>query len=49
MCTDFRKLLISDINELKAKQDEQHEEESCSAVQLDDPVILKLKLTYDDN
>ena len=39
----IRKLLISDYNELKAKQNEDQEEEE-EIIEKEDPTILKLKL-----
>ena len=39
----IRKLLISDYNELKAKQTEDQEEEE-EIIEKEDPTILKLKL-----
>lgn len=41
---DARKLLISDFNDLKFRQQEQKGEEGGAEEQREDPVLLKLKL-----
>ncbi len=43
---DARKLLISDYNDLKFRQEEQKGEESGGQEEREDPVLLKLKLAY---